>query len=83
MSLTVLSSDRIRSGQRLTIYTGGARASSGGSKRWVAYSVKKGDNLTKIARRIGVTVNDIRKWNSLRNDRLQVGQKLALYTARL
>ena len=76
-----LSSDRIRSGQRLTIYTGGARASS--AKRWVAYSVKKGDNLTKIAKRIGVTVNDIRKWNSLRNDRLQVGQKLALYTARL
>ncbi len=41
-----LSSDRIRSGQRLTIHTGGARASSGGSKRWVSYSVKKGDNLT-------------------------------------
>ncbi len=78
-----LSSDRIRSGQRLTIYTGGVRASSGGSKRWVSYSVKKGDNLTKIAKRIGVTANDIRKWNSLRNDRLSVGQRLALYTARL
>lgn len=78
-----LSSDRIRSGQRLTIYAGGASASSGGSKQWVAYYVKKGDNLTKLARRIGATTNDIRKWNDLRGDRLQVGQKLALYTARL
>ena len=78
-----LSSDRIRSGQRLTIYAGGASASSGGGKQWVSYSVKKGDNLTKIARRIGASASDIRKWNALRTDRLKVGQKLALYTARL
>ena len=79
-----LSSDRIRSGQRLTIYSGGgATASSSGSKRWVAYYVKKGDNLTKIAKRANATVKDVRKWNSLKSDRLRVGQKLALYTASL
>ena len=78
-----LSSDRIRSGQRLTIYAGGSSGSSSGSKRWVAYYVKKGDNLTKIANRVGASVNDVRKWNSLKNDRLRVGQKLAIYTARL
>ena len=70
-------------GSGLRYIRAGRALRPGGSKRWVAYSVKKGDNLTKIARRIGVTVNDIRKWNSLRNDRLSVGQKLALYTARL
>ena len=79
-----LSSDRIRSGQRLTIYSGGgAAASSSGGKRWVAYYVKKGDNLTKIVKRANATVKDVRKWNSLKNDRLRVGQKLALYTASL
>jgi len=78
-----LSSDRIRSGQRLTIYAGGTGNATSGGKRWVAYYVRRGENLTSIARKVGASVGDIRQWNALKNDRLQVGQKLALYTARL
>jgi LysM repeat protein len=40
------------------------------------YSVKPGDNLTKIARAHGTTVRAIRAVNGLKTDRITVGQKL-------
>lgn len=42
------------------------------------YEVKKGDNLTVIAKNNGVTVADLRKANSLTSDSLKVGQKLVI-----
>ena len=42
------------------------------------YTVKKGDTLTKIANKYHVTVNDLKKWNKLKNDRIDVGQKLTI-----
>ena len=44
------------------------------------YVVKSGDNLTKIAKQFGTTINDIRKVNGLKTDRLSVGQKLKVPT---
>lgn len=45
-----------------------------GSKR---YTVKKGDNLSKIARRTGVSLANLKAWNRLSNkSRLKVGQVL-------
>lgn len=40
------------------------------------YSVERGDNLSKIADKFGVTADDLRKWNALESDSLQVGDKL-------
>lgn len=40
------------------------------------YTVKKGDNLTKIAKDHGVTVKAIRAANSLKTDQIKLGQKL-------
>ena len=40
------------------------------------YTVRQGDNLGIIAKKHGITVSNLRKWNNLRNDRIQVGQKL-------
>lgn len=41
------------------------------------YIVKKGDNLTKIAKRYGTTVNQLVAWNGIKNPNLiYVGQKL-------
>ena len=40
------------------------------------YTVVKGDNLTKIAVKYDVTVRDLLKWNGLKSDVLQVGDKL-------
>lgn len=45
---------------------------------WVGhYSVRPGDNLGKIARRLGVGVDDICRWNNMKRDAtLRVGQSL-------
>lgn len=40
------------------------------------YTVVSGDTLSKIAQAHSVTVDDLRKWNDLHSDRLQVGQQL-------
>ncbi len=45
----------------------------------IHYRVKSGDFLGKIATRYGVSVNQIRQWNGLRNDRIRIGQRLTIY----
>ena len=40
--------------------------------------VRKGENLTLIARRHGVTVNNLKLWNGLSSDVIMPGQKLYL-----
>jgi membrane-bound lytic murein transglycosylase D len=42
------------------------------------YTVKEGDNLTKIADNFDVNVADIKDWNSLESDKITVGQKLKI-----
>lgn len=48
----------------------------------VRYKVKPGDNLWSIARRHGVHVKDIKRWNGLKSDKLKPGQRLTLYLKR-
>ncbi|EDP96855.1 LysM peptidoglycan-binding domain-containing protein [Kordia algicida OT-1] len=43
------------------------------------YRVKSGDYLGKIARRFGVRVSDLKRWNGLRSNRLRIGQRLTIY----
>ena len=45
----------------------------------LVYIVKQGDYLGKIAKENGVVLNDIRKWNKLKNDKLKIGKKLVLF----
>ncbi len=45
----------------------------------VTYRVRKGDSIAAIARRYGVTVADIRRWNRVADNRLQPGDKLRIY----
>lgn len=48
--------------------------------RPLRYIVRRGDSLARIARRFRVTVNQLRKWNSLPSrGYLQPGQRLTLY----
>lgn len=42
------------------------------------YTVKKGDTLSKIATKNGVTIDALRKANNLKNDNIQVGQRLKI-----
>jgi len=46
-----------------------------------AYIVKRGDTLSGIARRLGITPHDLREVNGLANDRLVIGQRLKLPAA--
>ena len=50
--------------------------SAGGNTTDVYYKVKKGDNLSAIARRNGTTVSRIKSWNGLKSDRLSIGKRL-------
>ena len=44
------------------------------------YTVKKGDSLGKIAEAHRVGLSKLREWNNLKNDNIQIGQKLVIYT---
>ena len=47
-------------------------------KKFVTYTVVQGDVMEKIARRHHTTVEAILQANSLKNDSLQIGQKLKI-----
>jgi len=42
------------------------------------HRVRKGDSLASIARQYGLDPGELRAWNHLKGDRIQVGQKLQL-----
>ncbi len=75
-----LESDKILVGQKLKIYSDKKVTSS--SKKSKTYTVKEGDNLTKIADANGVSVADIKEWNDLDSDVIQEGQVLKLYSTK-
>lgn len=52
---------------------------SGSSEDRVAYKVKSGDYLGRIASRYGVTVKQLQQWNNLKGTNLRIGQTLYIY----
>jgi len=51
------------------------------SKLVVKYhKVKRGENIGSIARRYGVTVNQVKKWNGLKKNTIRRGQRLKIHT---
>ena len=57
----------------------GIEEESPDSRSRVAYKVKSGDFLGKIASRNHCTVAQLKKWNHLRSDKLRIGQVLYIY----
>ncbi len=49
----------------------------------IRYKVKKGDFLGKIARRYGVSVSKIKRWNGMKSTNLKIGQRLIIYPKRM
>jgi membrane-bound lytic murein transglycosylase D len=43
-----------------------------------AYRIRRGDTLTTIARRFGVSVEELRRWNRIDSDRIVVGQSITV-----
>lgn len=46
----------------------------------VMYVVRQGDNLGRIAMHHGVSIRQLKEWNNLKGDRIDVGQQLIIYT---
>lgn len=42
------------------------------------YCVKSGDTLSKIAQKHKISIANLKAWNGLKNDRIQIGQKLTI-----
>ena len=55
-------------------------ASTGQSGNKITYTVKSGDVLGRIAEKHGVGLSELKKWNGLTNNNIQIGQKLVIYT---
>ncbi|SFK28582.1 lytic transglycosylase domain-containing protein [Proteiniphilum acetatigenes] len=56
----------------------GSVSSVSGNTTNVYYRVKKGDNLSTIARRHGTTVDLIKSWNGLRSNKINIGKQLVV-----
>jgi membrane-bound lytic murein transglycosylase D len=68
---------RVRAGQSLRIPAGSAARVAQASPVAARYHrVSRGENLTVIARRYGVSVRQLRAWNGLNGSRIHPGQRL-------
>jgi membrane-bound lytic murein transglycosylase D len=74
--------DTLRVGQKLVVWSK-AGSTNGNDRqviRRVAYKVRNGDSLARIAQKFNVTIGDIESWNGIsRKKYLQPGQPLKLY----
>ncbi len=73
-------SDSRGMGPRGVVEVGQTATSANGTYREITkwHKVARGETLAQIARKYGVTVSDIKKWNGLRSNKLQRGAKLKI-----
>ena len=69
-------------GRRTTVEPAGYYASTEGGS-WVYHRVRKGESLSVIANRYGVSVRNLRNWNHLKNNNIVAGRRLKVYRAEL
>lgn len=82
-TLNGLKNDRIYVGQRLKIRPTSTAESKNYTIRRDYYTVKKGDNLSRIAARTHTTVNNLIKLNRLKSTVVRPGQRLLIRTRRV
>jgi membrane-bound lytic murein transglycosylase D len=72
--------DKILVGQKLVIYSNKkvVEKKEKTTKNKTVHIVEEGDNLSTIAETYGITVEDLKDWNDLDEDKIIVGQKLVL-----
>ena len=73
-------------GQKLIVYSSGAPMAQAGNSNPVErsteqkiHTVKSGENLSVIANKYKCTVTELKRWNNLKSNTLQIGQKLKVY----
>jgi len=86
MSVTTLAAlndmdpnDTLRTGQRLIVSRSGASRGGGSSGSPNTYTIRKGDTLSGIARKFGVSVSQLTSWNGISTQTvLRPGRKLTI-----
>ena len=68
-----LRSSRIRAGQILIVGKPEQTSSSN-----LTYRVRKGDSLYEIAQKYNISIEELKRWNGLRSNRIQPGQVLKI-----
>lgn len=63
--------------EKVVAFNGSAVASSDASNPKF-HTIKKGENLSSIARKYGVTVNNLKKWNNIAGTTILAGKKLKI-----
>ncbi len=84
-----ISGNKILSGTNLRIYPDGTSntVAVNETKNTVSknniykYKVKKGDNLSEISEKFGVSVNQIKKWNNISSNNIAAGKTLKIYNS--
>ncbi len=69
---------RIHPGQKLVVREAAESVAVADTSEPTAYRIRRGDTLTTIARRFGVSVEELRRWNQIDSDRIVVGQSIAI-----
>ena len=75
-------SSTIKVGQKLKIPGSAAPAPSAPKVEEITHVVKKGEGLWDISRQYGVTIEDIVKWNGLKDTKIKVNEKLKIKTTK-
>ncbi len=85
-----ISGNKIMSGKNLRIYPEGTsnniavnetKNNSTTKNNIYKYKVKRGDNLSEISEKFGVTVQQVKKWNNISGDKIAAGKTLKIYNS--
>ncbi len=74
------SASAIKVGQTLQVADNSVSSASSSNGGSITYQVRKGDSLSSIAKRHGVNIKDVMRWNA-GTDNLQPGTKLTLFVS--
>ena len=78
--------NKIASGKKIRILTGknsnyiASNEKNTNKSSIYKYRVKRGDSMSEIANKFGISVTNLKKWNSLTNNNLVVGKSLKIYS---
>lgn len=61
-------------------YNNAPQPSYGGQGGTVNHVIRRGDTIYGIAKKYGVSENDIRRWNNIVGDRINAGDRLVIHT---
>lgn len=83
-----ISGNKIYVGRKLKIYTDGRSSTkskselvSNASTNLYKYKVRRGDSLSEIADKFGVTIAELKKWNGIKGNSIAAGKTLKIFSS--